>query len=505
MANLAACVLLACAVAALAQVTKLPLVQVRVPGGQRRHPSSASGEGAEPLAAAVLGGWRRHPGSSASEGASSQTALELATARQAAALQTLLATSVGNVTAEQMVSLKDTADLFYTLRMQLGTPAKSVTMVVDTGSSDLWVRKGIYDCGKSSSAKCDVRSVHLQYGIGKVDGELGFDDARLGALTLPQASVVVGTPEGVGNALFFDGLIGLAFPALAKTGSETFLQALMARGPYKKMAFALALHGSGKAASSLDIGELNDVLAGAPEGGKGGVRLQSQHDMLFMSEGPATFWMANMKVSLRLPGSNVLLDTRGIFDSGTSYVAVPQLQFLMILGSIGHSCMMLGAQLLCDCNVDLAPITLTFDGAEALQGGRAGSPRSLEVTLAKEDLLSPVPGVPVCRLALMAAPTAYWILGDVLLRKVYTVHVPAEEALVVFPQPGAGARTGPPASALLDQPASSAFSFVSLAGCSLAAAVAMALLTSTALSWFRRIRERNEPLLASESVAYRPL
>jgi hypothetical protein len=63
--------------------------------------------------------------------------------------------------------------ILYTAQVDIGTPAQSFTLAVDTGSANTWVgadSNNKYDAKKSSTMKNEGKAVSVGYGIGEFQG-----------------------------------------------------------------------------------------------------------------------------------------------------------------------------------------------------------------------------------------------------------------------------------------------------------------------------------------------
>jgi hypothetical protein len=125
--------------------------------------------------------------------------------------------------------LKDYNDLSYMAEVTLGTPAQTFNMLLDTGSSNLWVpdkdcdayacnNKGKYDSSKSSTYVKNGRYWSIQYGTGSASGILGQDKFCFGSSGLCVAKQVFGQATYIAD--FFartpiDGICGMAFQSIA--------------------------------------------------------------------------------------------------------------------------------------------------------------------------------------------------------------------------------------------------------------------------------------------------
>jgi len=130
------------------------------------------------------------------------------------------------------------ADGMYVGKVAIGTPKQEFRVVMDTGSSNLWVPDSTCtDYQKSPScrvqkkynnesshtfvAKCQLLScdLFLPYGSGTVYGTLSIDTVNVGGLDLPNTTFGRVTQEpgplSEWGAPEFDGIMGLAYPIIA--------------------------------------------------------------------------------------------------------------------------------------------------------------------------------------------------------------------------------------------------------------------------------------------------
>ncbi|CAP37368.1 Protein CBR-ASP-1 [Caenorhabditis briggsae] len=128
----------------------------------------------------------------------------------------------------------DYFDDFYLGNITLGTPPQPATIVLDTGSSNLWVidaacnsqacngypdsgyKKQKFDTTKSSTFTKETRKFSIQYGSGSCNGYLGTDTITFGGLTIKSQEFGVATHLAeVFGYQPVDGILGLGWPALA--------------------------------------------------------------------------------------------------------------------------------------------------------------------------------------------------------------------------------------------------------------------------------------------------
>uniref|UniRef100_A0A7E4VW61 Peptidase A1 domain-containing protein n=1 Tax=Panagrellus redivivus TaxID=6233 RepID=A0A7E4VW61_PANRE len=128
----------------------------------------------------------------------------------------------------------DYYDDFYLGIISLGTPKQNFTIVLDTGSSNLWVIdakctteacKGYSDSGftkhrfdttKSSTYKKNGKFFSIQYGSGSCYGNLASDNLNFGGIEVDNQ--VFGLAEHIADVFGYqpvDGILGLGWPSLA--------------------------------------------------------------------------------------------------------------------------------------------------------------------------------------------------------------------------------------------------------------------------------------------------
>lgn len=116
----------------------------------------------------------------------------------------------------------------YFTEIQLGTPGQSFKVILDTGSSNLWVPSE--DCSSlacflhskyahdsSSTYKANGSSFSIQYGSGAMEGYVSQDTLAIGDLIIPKQDFAEATSEpGLAFAFGkFDGILGLAYNTIS--------------------------------------------------------------------------------------------------------------------------------------------------------------------------------------------------------------------------------------------------------------------------------------------------
>lgn len=116
--------------------------------------------------------------------------------------------------------------LFYTT-VDVGTPSQSVTVILDTGSSDFWLIQGRnrWSPSQSSSFVNTTTAFAISYGSGSVRGVLATDTVTLASHTASSQTFAIATAV-TSNLLSndLDGIMGFGFKSLSTSGATPFWQ-----------------------------------------------------------------------------------------------------------------------------------------------------------------------------------------------------------------------------------------------------------------------------------------
>jgi len=314
-------------------------------------------------------------------------------------------------------------DLMYTatLKVKFQSFLHEVQLILDTGSSDLWIRQDALGVTLITQP-----TVFLSYGQGSVWGSTSRAKMCLYSLCMKDSPFILAARwGGIGNQEAFQGLLGLGFPALAKAGETSFLQTLLKSGRFRDLSFGLRLAESDEE-SFVAFGEFDDLLQYAP---KDSTRASVTVPVDLLGGAKPTFWTLQAEMLIGSPGNQPQL-VPVILDSGTSFFVVPPEQFgavlLQILGeSTSHCMVFFYSQIICNCLIEVAPVRFSFTGVN-------GS--LLDVTLTKDDFLEPLGWQDAwCRVAIAPGLPQKWILGDIFLRKVYAIHDVSTKSVTLVP------------------------------------------------------------------------
>ena len=334
------------------------------------------------------------------------------------------------------VTLWDYQDILYTAELRVGPSAKPLRVMVDTGSSNLWLKKEVVKTAEVYGGQ----EIHVTYGLGEVYARAASDRMCLaGVCVSKQAFLLAVEIKGMGrNSDLFDGLLGMAFPQMLDVGSQTFFQSLGAAGGFDQPGFGLVLRGF-EQHSFLTLGEVHDLIHDAEvKTSTKGVTLDV-HGFQTIAQreqgepGPLMFWFVPMDLRVYTGTSGPLLELTGfgMVDSGTSLLLLPMPAYKQAMWALTFGLPKLHFHrglVSCD-GTKLNPLVFHFPGRD----------EELFVSLSTADLLLPAGvsfGRKLCKIGISPLPDdgktlPHMVLGDVFLRKVYSIF-DLEGATVTF-------------------------------------------------------------------------
>ncbi|RMX68647.1 hypothetical protein DD238_005623 [Peronospora effusa] len=300
------------------------------------------------------------------------------------------------------VIIRDFQNAQYYGSISIGSPPQLFSVIFDTGSSNLWVpnRKfgshHVYDHDKSSTYKSNGTEFSIMYGSGPVSGFLSQDSLQLGGLTVTdQFFAEVNVTKGLGPAYYlgkFDGLFGLAFDAISVDHLKTPFHRMIQNGLLDEPVFAFYL-------GDRKDGELTF----------GGVdKSHYKGELEYVDVISVTYWSVKLD-AVEAKGEKLTSVDKAIVDSGTSLIAGPKDQVAKLAALVGAHKFIMGEYLI-SCSAAAPDISFVLNGKS--------------YTLTKDEYT--LKAGPICLFAFMGidipAPTGpLWILGDVFMRKHYTV------------------------------------------------------------------------------------
>ncbi|WWD00588.1 hypothetical protein V866_007523 [Kwoniella sp. B9012] len=356
-------------------------------------------------------------------------------------------------------------DTSYSATLNVGTPSQSLDIVLDTGSSDLWVASDActmgactsmetYDDTASTSKVNLSSSFSIEYGSGTAAGSLVQDLVTLGGYSV--ASQTFAACDEVSSGLLstgVSGIMGLSWPALAYSKATPWWVTLAKSSSWSDplFAFHLARYRNVAGASSVEadggvatFGFLDSSLYSG--------------DVTYVSvSGSAQYWQIPM-ASMTMQGETVSLGSSNMaaIDTGTTLIGGPESIIEAIYANIPGSQRMTGSYAPyfaypCSTNVDFEITFGTFTIKITDQDfnlGRYTSDTSMCTGAAYVQSLS-------------SSSPVQWIVGDAALKNTYTVfrYNPAAVGFANL----AGAVTSSEAAASTTIPDASAIAATSVA------------------------------------------
>jgi saccharopepsin len=310
------------------------------------------------------------------------------------------------------VPLSNFMNAQYFAEISLGTPPQSFKVVLDTGSSNLWVPSSKctsiacflhakYESGSSSTYKANGTEFKIQYGSGSMEGFVSSDKFTMGGLTVSGQDFAEATKEpGLAFAFGkFDGILGLAYDTIAVNHITPPFYNFVNQKLVEDPVFTFRM-----GSSEEDGGEA--VFGGIDESHYKGSNIH------YVPVRQKAYWEVELeKIAF---GDEVLeLESTGAaIDTGTSLIALPSDIAEMLNTQIGAKKSWNGQYTL-DCSKvpSLPDLTFYFDGKPYplsgsdyilnVQGSCISAFTGLDINLPWGQL---------------------WIVGDVFLRKYFTVY-----------------------------------------------------------------------------------
>ncbi|GMM29652.1 proteinase A [Martiniozyma asiatica (nom. inval.)] len=328
---------------------------------------------------------------------------------------------VENAVVDELAEIEATHDLpltnymnaQYFTEIQLGTPGQAFKVILDTGSSNLWVPST--DCGSlacflhqkydhsgSSTYKENGTEFAIRYGSGSLEGYVSQDVLTFGDLVIPETDFAEATSEpGLAFAFGkFDGILGLAYDTISVNKIVPPIYNAIDKGLLEKPQFAFYLGDSSK---SEDGGVCS--LGGYD-------KTKFTGDITWLPVRRKAYWEVKFD-GIGLGDEYAELENHGAaIDTGTSLIALPSQLAEILNAQIGAEKSWNG-QYSIDCakRDSLPDLTLTFNG--------------YNFTITPYDYTLEVSGSCISAFTGMDFPDPIGplaIIGDAFLRKYYSIY-----------------------------------------------------------------------------------
>ncbi len=252
----------------------------------------------------------------------------------------------------------------------------------------------------------------ILYGSGPVSGFLSEDSFSVGGLNVPDYTFAeINDVTGLGPAFSmgkFAGIAGMAFPTISVDGLPTFFERLVDTGAVTVPEFAFYLEPA-SGITPATTGEL--VLGGADPAHYTG-------SLTYVDVTSDTYWEVALD-GMSLGGKSVTSTKKAIIDSGTSLLAGPTDEVKAIAKAVGAKPFFLNPN---EFTVDCSAID-SMPNIDVTLGGKNFTLTAKDYVLNIENVecLFGMTGIDV------PAPAGpLWIMGDIFIRKFYSVfHLPS--------------------------------------------------------------------------------
>jgi saccharopepsin len=318
-----------------------------------------------------------------------------------------------DITGGHSTPLTNYLNAQYYTEIGLGTPAQIFKVILDTGSSNLWVPSA--DCTSlacylhtkyvhddSSTYKANGSEFEIRYGSGSMEGYVSQDTLQLGDLIIPKQDFAEATSEpGLAFAFGkFDGILGLAYNSISVNHITPPVYNALDQGLLDKGQFAFYLGDADK-----------DTEGGVATFG-GYDKSKFTGDITWLPVRRKAYWEVKFD-GIGLGDEYASLEGHGAaIDTGTSLIALPSGLAEILNAEIGAKKGWSGQYAVeCETRDSLPNLTLTFDG--------------FNFTIGPYDYTLEVSGSCISAFTPMDFPAPVGpmaIIGDAFLRKYYSIY-----------------------------------------------------------------------------------
>lgn len=313
------------------------------------------------------------------------------------------------------VPIHDFANAQYYGPVSIGSPPQQFNVIFDTGSSNLWVPTtnctscGLhprYDHAKSSTYYPNGTAFILRYGSGPVSGYLSGDVTGLGSLTIKnQLFGEIYDVAGLGPAFSigkFDGILGMGFESISMYNISTVFGAAVRQQLVDTPIFSFWLSNKDGMDGELLLGGYNQAHIASP--------------IQWVPLISASYWEIALG-SMKFGGKSITSATKAVLDTGTSIMAGPTADVQALAAAVGAFPIIIRPnEWLVDCAKlpHLPDITIEISGQTYVL-------KATEYVIDIQDMhIECLFGFTAIDIPAPHGPL--WILGDIFLRKYYSIY-----------------------------------------------------------------------------------
>ena len=224
-----------------------------------------------------------------------------------------------NQTLSMVAQVENSKNLQYIANISIGTPGQKLSVLLDTGSSWLWLPGNVCNCHKSkhfnSTASSTYKSTNvtkiLRYQTGTVWGNLSQETFQIDNKKAKSQYFISSYRDSDMDGLLSDGILGLGFNLLSENRS-TFIESLYNQKVIKNKFFSLYLNNNNFSGlgSAFTIGGYNTTLYGTGPAKK--VKIDSS----------SGYWLGVVQ-KFAIGSNSWSYSSPAYFDVGTSLILGP--------------------------------------------------------------------------------------------------------------------------------------------------------------------------------------
>ncbi|EMR08786.1 hypothetical protein PNEG_02956 [Pneumocystis murina B123] len=311
------------------------------------------------------------------------------------------------------VSLTNFFNAQYYTQIKLGTPPQTFKVVLDTGSSNLWVPSSKctsiacllhkrYDSSLSSTYLANGTEFQIRYGSGSLSGFISQDVLHIGDLIVHSQDFGEAISEPGLSFAFgrFDGILGLAYSSISVNNVVPPFYNMINQKLIPEPIFSFWL---GTIEKDIEGGEC--VFGGIDPNHFDG-------NITYIPIRRKAYWEVNLDAFFFGKDMIELSNTGIILDTGTSLIVMPSDVSELLNNAIGATKLWTGEYII-DCNKTstLPDIVFRLDGHD--------------FSLSSHDYILKVQGMCLSTFIGMDIPPPagpLWIVGDVFLRRYYSIY-----------------------------------------------------------------------------------
>ncbi|KAK8227156.1 extracellular aspartic protease [Phyllosticta capitalensis] len=322
--------------------------------------------------------------------------------------------------SEHPVPVTNFLNAQYFSEISIGTPPQDFKVILDTGSSNLWVPSSEcgsiacylhtkYDSSSSSTYHKNGSSFEIRYGSGSLSGFVSQDTFQIGDVKVKKQDFAEATSEpGLAFAFGrFDGILGLGYDTISVNHIVPPFYNMIEQGLVDEPVFAFYLSDTNEEGSE-SVATFGGVDSSLYEGKMTKIPLRRK-----------AYWEVQLD-SITFGDATADLDNTGaILDTGTSLIALPSTLAELLNKEIGAKKSFNGQYTVdCDKRDGLPDLTFTLTGHN--------------FTISAFDYILEVQGSCISAFMGMDFPEPTGplaILGDAFLRRWYSVYDVGNDAV----------------------------------------------------------------------------